>query len=83
MAQKHRGKLIQDLVKRLAVETHHGYVSLIISRCKQLAPWRQLQRDQSASWDLSISSAALLDRKTSEEILPIPGVHPLGPRLVL
>ncbi len=37
--------------------------------------------DQCASWDLSISSAALLDRKTSEEILPIPGVLVEAPLL--
>ncbi len=79
MPGKHWSKLLKNLAEELAVEAHHCYISLIILQCKQLPPWRQLQRDQSASRNLLISWMALLDRKTSQEVLPVAGVLLPGP----
>ncbi len=62
------------MAEGLAVEAHHGYISLFILQSKQFPPRRQLLRDQSTSRNLSILSTALLDRKTSQDFLPVAGV---------
>jgi hypothetical protein len=40
-------------------------------QCKQYLPWRQLQQDQSTSQNLLILLTALLDKKTSQEVIPV------------
>jgi hypothetical protein len=74
MHGKHRSKLLKNIAEGLSVEAHHGNISLIILQSKQFLPWRQLQGDQSTLQNLSILLTALLDRKTSQEVLPVAGV---------
>jgi hypothetical protein len=72
--EKHTSKLLKNLAEGLAVEADHCYISLIILQCKQFWPRRQLQRDQSTLRNLLILLTALLDRKTSQEVLTVAGV---------
>ncbi len=75
--------LLQKSIKGIGVKPHHCDECLIVLQSKQFLPWGQLQRDQSALWNLSISITLLLNWKSFVKVLYILGVLNCRPPLLL